>query len=1038
MNNNTQKKVNELENINSIKMSKEKKELSLITRNESISIINDINNNEKENKNEIKIILNKIQNLNNSIEKNLIFECPNKNCPLIPDLKYYEFTQSVATKCRFGHEYHLSLVNYYEIIFNRINSEKYCYICSKKNYSNNNLSPQLFCINCRIYICKRCQLIHNQEHQLLELHKVNNFCPNHDKNRFSGFCNKCQKDLCIFCLKDHYGGHHSLLQYCELVPNKEKINSYRAQINNEIKCIDYVKNIIFDNNMIQNKNEKNLFSEFFDKMKLKYYFYDSQLQTYDKKIFNMCIIKNVINLFLIKQNFFNDMYNFLKNNLNENNKIQIINKLMSTIFKYQNKTINLQNLQKAKKISNTNLSHFEFKPLFSLDKFKNIRFLYLLKSGKFIACVDKDGLYVYDDCTFVELLYISSETDIIDLCEDDSGLIFVLKKSTIEIIRLNENLNGYTLKNKILFKSIDKANFICSLINGTIIVSRTKKNEGNLEIWMKAKVNNIKNQNNIKDKKTKSRIYTDYPGQGRNIINMFNNNRRLEIILRRRNNEINTNINNNINLNYQNNNNNINNNINNNNINNNNTNTNNNNNNNIDNNNNNENNNNANNNNNGDEDNNEINDENNNNNDDNNNDNENDINNNNNNNNEEEENKINLNRIKNIEQNSNDNVILQEILPNNTNNIVNNNNNNINIGNNNNNNNNNNANNLNLNHIHLNNNNNNINYIIRGNRGRLRRQNSERQHPRFVHVIRFIRDQLQGLVNNLEQEELVLEDPSLISSVGIYGAKDPEIIHLNKIVKNGHEIVALLDWNQDYFICSEFSVVRKNFRCIRIYSSENYEPLNNGKIKIKHCSRDKNALIKIDNDIFAVCYDIGKMIYGISLISFNTREEITRIELPRFNLAKKIYFNKSHYLFILLDDYDNKDINRDMIKVMKIVDKELVDSSSYFFETWLNTYVYNKNSNGNNNINNNDIGKKFDNRIKNKDNKIKIDVGKRLEEEQEKENEEKVKELKFMNIINSFDQNNHNGKEIISMLKLKNNTFVFLNKSHSINIYKVE
>jgi hypothetical protein len=289
-------------------------------------------------------------------------------------------------------------------------------------------------------------------------------------------------------------------------------------------------------------------------MKLKYYFYESQLRTFEKIKLNMCIIKNVMNLFLIKQNFFNDMYNFLKNNLNENNKMQIVNKLMSTILKYQNN--NWQNLRKPKKNTNTNtnLSHFEFKPLFSLDKFKNIRFLYLLKCGKIVACVDKDGLYVYDDCTFVELLYISSETDIIDLCEDDSGLIFLLKKSTIEIIRLNENCNGYSLKNKILFKSIDKANFICSLSNGTIIVSRTKKNEGNLEIWMKAKINNIKNQNNVKDKKTKCKIYNDYTGQGRNIINMFNNNRRLEIILRRRNNEINTNINNNnINLNYQNN-----------------------------------------------------------------------------------------------------------------------------------------------------------------------------------------------------------------------------------------------------------------------------------------------------------------------------------------------------------------------------------------------------------------------------------------------------------------------------------------------------
>ena len=335
-----------------------------------------------------------------------------------------------------------------------------------------------------------------------------------------------------------------------------------------------------------------------------------------------------------------------------------------------------------------------------------------------------------------------------------------------------------------------------------------------------------------------------------------------------------------------------------------------------------------------------------------------------------------------------------------------------------------------MNNINLNNNNTN-NYndialnIIRHNRGRIRRQNQERQHPRFVHVIRFIRDQLQGLVNNLEQEEeLVLEDPSFIGSVSIYGSKDLEVIHLNKIIKNGNEICALLDWNQDYFICSEFSVQRKYFKCIRIYSNENYEPLSNGKIKIKNCLRDKNALIKIDNDIFAVCYDDNKKIdYGISLISFKTREEITKIELPKFNLVKKVYFNKCNYLFILLDYFDNKGINKDMIKVLKIVDKELVDSSSYFFETWLNTYVYNKNSCS--------VAIKTEDNLDNNNDANNINMKNDLEQE-------KVKGFKFMNIINSFEQNNHYGKEILSMIKLKNNTFVFLNKSHCINFYKVE
>ena len=109
-----------------------------------------------------------------------------------------------------------------------------------------------------------------------------------------------------------------------------------------------------------------------------------------------------------------------------------------------------------------------------------------------------------------------------------------------------------------------------------------------------------------------------------------------------------------------------------------------------------------------------------------------------------------------------------------------------------------------------------------------------------------------------------------------------------------------------------------------------------------------------------------------------------------------------------------------MIKVFKIIDKELIESSSYYFESWLNTYVYNNNSEKKNE--NDDIGNDIGNDNENK-----------LEEERKKD-----KEYKFMNIVNSFEQNNHYGKEIVSMIKLKNNSFVFLNKSHCINIYKVE
>ena len=307
-----------------------------------------------------------------------------------------------------------------------------------------------------------------------------------------------------------------------------------------------------------------------------------------------------------------------------------------------------------------------------------------------------------------------------------------------------------------------------------------------------------------------------------------------------------------------------------------------------------------------------------------------------------------------------------------------------------------------------NNNNNNNNYfnIIRPRRHV--RNLPPRPRPRFVHVIRFIRDQLQGLVHNLEQEELVFEDPSLISSVGIYGSKDTEITHINKPMKKWTEIIALVDWNEEYFICAEFYIDKKDFKAVRIYSKETYEPIKKkSKLRAKYCMKDKNCLIKLSNDLLGVCYIRDDIEYGISLVSFKNRDEVTRYELPKFNCAKNILLKNSNYLFVFCKELFDK--NDDVIKVLKIQDRELINSSNYFYEEFLNTYVYN--------------------------NKKKSCL---------KDDENDIKEQNYdINInINNFEQEDMlDEKEmntIVSMIKLNNDTFVCLNRDNTINFYKVE
>ena len=130
-------------------------------------------------------------------------------------------------------------------------------------------------------------------------------------------------------------------------------------------------------------------------------------------------------LFLIKQQTFEGIYNLIQGNFSQN-KLEIINKILSIVLKYQ--ITDIKNKINLKNMGNMSyLTHFKFNHIYSLSTKKNIRFLYLLKNGKFLVCSDNDGLYLYDDSTYKELLHIPTEIDIIDLCENDTGLIFLFK-----------------------------------------------------------------------------------------------------------------------------------------------------------------------------------------------------------------------------------------------------------------------------------------------------------------------------------------------------------------------------------------------------------------------------------------------------------------------------------------------------------------------------------------------------------------------------------------------------------------------------------
>ena len=250
--------------------------------------------NEKEEPKEIKLILERISSYYNNLSlkdtKNIItFKCPKEKCPYIPLLKYYEYTQTISSICRNGHEYHISLCEYFQKLLNNVKADKYCQDCMKKNIDK--INPEYYCINCSTLLCKNCQMKHYSTHTMLQYEKIDTLCPIHKTTKFSRYCRSCKKDLCIHCLKEHTNGHHSLVKYMTFVPNKEKIDKYKKQIRDEFNYIEKIKSILFEDNIVKDKNIKSILDNFFDIKKLKYYFYDIQLQTFDKIKLNINIIK---------------------------------------------------------------------------------------------------------------------------------------------------------------------------------------------------------------------------------------------------------------------------------------------------------------------------------------------------------------------------------------------------------------------------------------------------------------------------------------------------------------------------------------------------------------------------------------------------------------------------------------------------------------------------------------------------------------------------------------------------------------------------
>ena len=77
-----------------------------------------------------------------------------------------------------------------------------CDICKIKNKSNMDNNEIYKCIICENNICPLCKLKHDNKHIIVKYEDRNIICNKHNE-KYIKYCNECNKDICMECLKEH-------------------------------------------------------------------------------------------------------------------------------------------------------------------------------------------------------------------------------------------------------------------------------------------------------------------------------------------------------------------------------------------------------------------------------------------------------------------------------------------------------------------------------------------------------------------------------------------------------------------------------------------------------------------------------------------------------------------------------------------------------------------------------------------------------------------------------------------------------------------
>ena len=181
--------------------------------------------------------------LNNNSYENLI-RC--EEClflSFIQEIKIDNEMIIIYSNCRNNHNKKFDLFNYlYYYRENKI-TNSFCYYDKKTKFNEDNF---LYCSECKIIFCDKCQREHNKEenikHKIINVNYLDFFCFEHTKS-FDNICLECQQNLCSECLNVH-NKNHKIINFNDKIFDVNKIDECIAKFEHYKILLNKLVNIL--------------------------------------------------------------------------------------------------------------------------------------------------------------------------------------------------------------------------------------------------------------------------------------------------------------------------------------------------------------------------------------------------------------------------------------------------------------------------------------------------------------------------------------------------------------------------------------------------------------------------------------------------------------------------------------------------------------------------------------------------------------------------------------------------------------------------